>query len=760
MGFVDIQPDTDIGGYPLISTIVGAASRFSALADSNDATYVKQESASAVDGVDIIGFQNPSIPAGAVVTGAEVHGRVAHVPGTAIYSFGAYANPKPAYVSPYGPDPFAGCTTPQGADIGSWYYVTTPDGNPQDFVITYNPTFQYNNGFYAWDQLTWNQVDLNSLRVLYGYFTPSAAVNRIFKLFLRIFYDSVPTVSGVQPADLSAGQTFTTTPTITWTYADTEGNVQTQYRVIVVQNTISDGAGIPAGTAGFNPETATTKAYDSGIVPGATNRSTVTPIGLNNLSSYYAYVKVYHAPNQGNEMASAWTASAVFQVNGTPPNAATITATADDTNSRIILEVLQGNWNATPYPNYFDVTKILDTVAGTQEYVRGGINVSRMTAIRTGSDANNDITSPHSASLNVTGDLDIRACIALEGTPPANGHYIFSKADGLGTMYQFRILSDFKLEFQWWNGASLQIATSPNPVPVPTAKTPFWIRVKHVVASNWHADFYYSLDASSTTPSQVNWLNTPGNFTGTGSGTKTAINAQVEINRASGAIASAFRVYYLEVRNSSDVIVANPDFRGFTVGATTNTDSTGKVWTINRTNTNQTRALVILYDYDQNQGDARFYNVKAITLSSGSPVAAAAGAGFTAGLAINTPYLWWFKVLVNPVLNRSFQLLPGTWDAHRPAESAAFTPLGRTYKVVVSDGAKGHEQKLQVECLSVTDYNALKAIYEAQQVVLVQTYQNQRYLALMDWTDDRGTLANGYSVVTLDTIEVDRPAIT
>lgn len=766
MGYVDIQPDTDIGGYPLLTTVVGAATRWQALSDANDATYVKQEVANDVDGIDIIGFANPvGIPAGAVITGAEVRIRGAHYYPNTSFSFSIQANPKPAYISPYGPDPYALAATPLGADIGTWFFASAYDLSITDYVVQYNPTFAYNNGFYAWDQLTWNQVDLNSIRMLIGWHTLGtvAGTNRLHKVYVRIFYDSPPTVSGVQPQDLSAGTTTTTTPIITWTYADVEGNVQNQSRVIVVKNDAADNLGNLAGTANFNPERASVKAYDSGLVPGATNTRSVGPAGLTNLSSYYAYVKVWHASNQGIEMASAWTGSAVFLVSGTPPSVPVFVATTpDNTNQRNLIEVRLGSWSATPYPTYIDITKFTDS--GVWEYLRGGTNITRMTAMITGSDIGNDIVTPDTAALRITGDKQISVCMAKSGTVPANGHYLVSKADAtFGTMYNFWINSSNQMVFQWWNGATLQTATS-STIPWPTDKTPIWLRVNNIVASPWHADFYYSLDPPETSPSLVAYTNL-SNHIGSGSGVATSLNSTLEINRTTSPLASSFRIYYAEVKSgilATSATVANPDFRNLTIGVTSFVDSTGKTWTINRANTNQNFPLIRLYDYEEYQGTGRFYSATATTVAAGIPIAAAPATAFCTGLTADNNYVWWFKCILQPSLNKAFSLLPGSWDSHKPANAAAFSPLGRTRKVVVSDGTTGHEMTLKVECFTQAEYDALRALYEAQQVVWVLSSGKvlARYLAFIDWSDDRYTIANGYAVVTLNAVEVDRPAIT
>lgn len=759
MGFVDISPNSDIGGYPLTSLVVGAATRNAALSDSNDGTYVKEETGT--DGIDILGMPNPTIPAGAVVTGAELHIRAAHTIAMTVGGFGLYATPKSAYRSPWSPDTFANVSTPLGTNVGSWYYSYPADSVIRDLVYQFNPSWVYNNGF-GYDYLDWNKIDFSNFRILYGWnhYTGGTGLNRLYKLFVRIFYNTPPTVSSIQPTDLSAGQTFTTTPTIKWTYADTDGDVQSKYRVIVVQNTNLDVFGRSPGTAGYDPTlAASTTAFDSGEIAGAAFQSTVQPKGLTNLANYYAYVKVWHASINAVEMASAWTASAVFQVNGTPPTTPALSATGDSTNGRIILEAYTGTWNTTPYPNYLNIYKMTDSVNAITEFVRGGIQASKMNGLRTGSTTGNYITTPHDASLAITGDIEIVLCIAYENTP--NGEYLIVKNDTTGGVnWNVRLMSSLKPQFEFWNG-SLQTCLCPTALTMPALKSPLWLKIKHVVASNYHVDFWYSYQSETIAPSQVSWQ-TLGTFTGTGSGTRTSSTTVLGINGSNNAAQGLFRIYYADVKNSSGTIVANPDFRGLALGSPTFVDSTGKTWTIARTGANQNLPFMRFYDYEEDPSTLRFYLDEAVTLSSGSPVSSTSkGIALSGGWTNSPAYTWWFKVVLQPSLNDTFNLLPGSWDATVPADTAAFSPLGRSRKIVVSDGIKGAEQSVKVECLTQADYDALLAIYNAQQVVLVQTSATyKRYLFFTDWKDERGTIASGYYVVTLSAIEVDRPTIT
>lgn len=756
MGFVDIQCDADLGGFPLLSTVVGAATRWQALSDASDATYVKQETASAQGGIDIVRLADPTIPAGAVVTRGEIHGRSAHAVGNTSYSFSLTCDPKPAYKSAAAPNTYATMYTPLKDNGGSWNFLTPADGTPYSWGVVFESTWAYNNGHYAWDYLTWDKMDLTTLKLYYGWYTTQNAINRIHFVFIRIYYDAPPTISNVRPSDLSAGQTFTTSPTILWDYTDDTAMPQQKSRVIIVAQGTYDIFGKAAGATGFNPEWAVTKAYDGGEVSGSGASHTVGPFGLTNLGNYYAYVRSWHAPVAGNEMMSTWVSSAVFQVNGAVPNSPTLTVTPDDTNSRHNIEILQGNWSSTPYTNFFQLQRAINQTTDWEE-VRDGVAIFDASGLRTGSTATNNISTPHAAALALTGALDIKLCMALEGAPTDN--YLVCKGDTPnGTSWNLRLMSTNKPQFEYTN-AGLRTALCPNALPLPTAKTPFWIRCVYNPTSNWSATFYYSLQSELTDINDVVWI-LLGTFTGSGSGTITSTNAPLSINGTPTINQSTFRIYFMELRNASSVIVANPDFRGLDLGATTFTDSLGAVWTIVRSGANMNLPFVTLYDYEVNQAEVVAYRAQAVTINAGIPVATAWVQDTGNTLATVNPQLWWFKVIFEPTLNRRFDVLPGSWDGHRPTDAAAYSPLGRFYKVVVSGGTKGNEQTMVVECLTAIEYDALLAIYNEQSAVLVQQLGQARYFSLIDWSDDRNTLANGYSQVTLTVVETGKPVIT
>jgi hypothetical protein len=752
MGYVDINPDADLGGYPLISTITGAATRWQALSDGSDATYVAQDVANVVDGIDFIGFANPSIPAGAVVTYGEVYGRVHHAGINSAYAFSLYAEPKDQYKSPYAPNNLAECFNVYGDNSGNWFFAT-PVGSVQAFSALYASTWSYNNGLYAYDYLSWDKIDLDTLQMYIKYKTPGSAANRVMKAYLRIYYDEIPVVASIQPADLAAGETHTTTPTIQWSYSDADGKPQTMARVRIIRAGTYDSYGHLVGASGFQPDTAIAD-YESGTLFQSSTSHTIGPTGLENLVNYYAYVRVWHAPVQGNEMRSNWATSASFLVDGVAPQIPTISAVANDILGRVEIDVVEGNWNATPLTDYLYLQR--SVADGDYVDMRDGVNVSLRDGLRTGSTTNNLVASPAHASFDITGDIAIKACIALEGA--IGDHYIISKMHlGLGNSWQFKTDTTGKLRFTFNKAGVLTDAVSPSAIPLPSAKTPFWVRCNHVSTSNWNTTFYYSLDPPDTDPAEIVWTSL-GTFTGSGSGTITNFSTDISLNGYGLVGQSTFRIYYVELFNSFGVLVANPDFRDSAFGDSVFTDAVGRGWTIYLATPNMSLGFFRRFDYELLEQQNVKYRTQAITLDSGSPVGTAWQA--TANVQLS-PYghNWWFKVIGSESLNYKFDLLPDSWDADRPADAAAFSPLGRSRKIVVSDGTKGAEQTLEVECLSVADYNAIVAIYEAQQVVWVVAYGVGRYLAFTHFKDKRHTLTNGYSVVALKAVEVDSPMI-
>lgn len=124
--------------------------------------------------------------------------------------------------------------------------------------------------------------------------------------------------------------TGTSRPTISWVYADGDGDTQTHYEVRVYAN--------PGSWVGFDPDTTSAApVFQSGEVTSP-DASVLCSSSLVNGTTYRAYVRVAH--DGGSEPYwSVWDYDE-FTVSMTPPTTPTLTATFDPTLSRITLRAV------------------------------------------------------------------------------------------------------------------------------------------------------------------------------------------------------------------------------------------------------------------------------------------------------------------------------------------------------------------------------------------------------------------------------------
>lgn len=742
-----------------VTVPVGAGSEPACYSDASDATYVDLNTAGApfqtLEDYDVWGMG--SLPANAIVTQPEVHIRTTRGVSNTVFGIPLIATPKPQFQSPSAPIQVARCDTTLSENAFAWGSIIPADFPTwHDIGVLYNMSWVYNTGN-GYTNLTWEQMDLSTVVLRLEWYAPTGSAVRVSKMWVRLYYETPPVVSGITEDGLSAGTiTTTTAPTVRWTYTDADGSPQQIFRGIVVKNTAHDVAGRLAGATNFDPESASPKDFDTGFTYSNNNVFTVGPYGLDNLGTYYAYVRAWAPAVQSVPQYSTYAHGAAFLISCTPPNVPTINAYADNDNSKIDVDIVAGNWpTGTPFPYRLDVKRSVDPTLPWQP-MRNGTNVTTMSGLQTGSTSGNQIDTPDSVALSAATDIDVRVCFALLAPPNAN--YLLSKADISASSWFFRIDNTNHPIFEWFStGPTIHTATCPVALPLPPIRTPIWLRAKLNSTSNWNVQFYYSMDSVDTNPNEVVWT-LLGTFTGTGVATILDTATVLVINGVPGGFATNFRIYYAELRDSTGASVANPDFRGLTLGSKTFVDAIGNTWTINAFSTNETVPFWVLHDYEVKPGQVANYYAQTSTVSAGVPIAGAWQPVIgTQTTALNKR--WWFKVVEVPELNAQFDLYPGSWNAHRPADSAAFSALGRTNKVVSSDGVRGREQTLKVECITDAELDALSAIYEAQQTVLVMNDVEERYMFFTDWKDDRGGMSNKYTTVDLIAYEVDRPII-
>lgn len=157
--------------------------------------------------------------------------------------------------------------------------------------------------------------------------------------------------------------TYTTTanPTITWTYqqVDSDGGPQVAYQWAVYSDDQYNAVGFSPGTG--------TSVVESGVTYSTLkSASFATPL-VND--TYRVYMRV--AQRQLGQLHwSAWSFSG-FVVNVTPPAAPTVTATADNTNARVKIDI-SGAGSATSVVDVYQVQHTSDAGV-TWDDVRGDL---------------------------------------------------------------------------------------------------------------------------------------------------------------------------------------------------------------------------------------------------------------------------------------------------------------------------------------------------------------------------------------------------
>jgi hypothetical protein len=112
----------------------------------------------------------------------------------------------------------------------------------------------------------------------------------------RTLYTSLPpTVTVTAPAT----PTSVAQPTITWTFADPDGDAQYGWQALIVESSVYSASG-------YNPSTSTGQAW-SGSGLGAATFAVQTNVNLKNHKTYRAYVQVTSSPNPvGGTQLSPW----------------------------------------------------------------------------------------------------------------------------------------------------------------------------------------------------------------------------------------------------------------------------------------------------------------------------------------------------------------------------------------------------------------------------------------------------------------------
>jgi len=195
----------------------------------------------------------------------------------------------------------------------------------------------------------------------------------------------------------------------------------------------------------------------------------------------------------------------------------------------------------------------------------------------------NDASTPDSAALAITGDIDIRVRVACNDWTAATGFDFLSKelTDSSQFSYLFRLTNGF-LGFYWSeDGTTLKSVGSTAPLGLADGSTK-WVRVTLDVnngAAGNDAKFYTSddgvvwrqLGATVTTATATSIFDSTA-----------ALHVGGDISGVAGILAG--RLYYLELRNGIDgPLAVSFDPLDGEMGATSFISAgTGELWTINQ----------------------------------------------------------------------------------------------------------------------------------------------------------------------------------
>jgi hypothetical protein len=190
-------------------------------------------------------------------------------------------------------------------------------------------------------------------------------------------------------------------------------------------------------------------------------------------------------------------------------------------------------------------------------------------------------STPDTAVLDITGDLDVRAHVALDDWASGANQALITKWAAAGTRsYLFQVRFDGRLRLYWSTDGAGAIESAFSTVAVPvTNGEPLWVRATIDVdngAAGRDITFYTSTDG-------VTWTQLGSTVTQAGVTSIFSANANVDIgSNTDGTLDRlAGHVFSAEIRNGiAGTVVTNPNFNIQPAGTTSFIDGTGKTWTV------------------------------------------------------------------------------------------------------------------------------------------------------------------------------------
>ena len=283
MTVVSVQPNASAATN---WTVVGAASIHAALADASDASYADATLGGSASPL-VLDFASPSLPADSRVAEVRIRARARQPAG--------------------GANDLRGSLQLNGAiGISTQSVLQVPGTAWTTGVVIARST--------KLDGTRWTEAELAGLQVRLHPGIQGGL--EVADVDAEIEYEGEPTTSSVEVTTVAS-------PVIAWEFNDPDDGADPseRARVIIVADGILDTDSNAAGTAGFDPLTASATVYDSGdLIGNLRSHSTGASLGG---GDYYAYVRAAKVWTVDSETWwSPWAASSLFSVieaNTRPP---------------------------------------------------------------------------------------------------------------------------------------------------------------------------------------------------------------------------------------------------------------------------------------------------------------------------------------------------------------------------------------------------------------------------------------------------------
>lgn len=203
--------------------------------------------------------------------------------------------------------------------------------------------------------------------------------------------------------------------------------------------------------------------------------------------------------------------------------------------------------------------------------------------------ATSDALCTSSAALQVTGDIDIRAAVALgdwtPGVPGTTG--VVSKRLGSSGEFNFKVTSVGRLEISWYEGASLKILTSSvNPTVADggllaiRATREDTAGAGGVAVAHFYTKATTAATAAADCASDAGWTEIGVLQLAAGAAVPTATTNDVILGAQTfNAAAQAMNFYAAVIKAGvNGTTVASPDYTSGKVGARAISDGQGNQW--------------------------------------------------------------------------------------------------------------------------------------------------------------------------------------